>query len=102
MRTLWTGLGGLFLGAALLAGCKTPPPQLKPAAAPEELAGPPVGDSRYDFPNYPKEALTFNANNDKRGISGNGGTGPNFGAGGAGMGGMGGGGMGGMGGMPGR
>jgi hypothetical protein len=97
MRAPWVGFGCLILMVALLAGCKTPPPQLKPAAAPEVLAGPPIGDSRYDRPDYPKEALTFSTSNDPRKIGNNNGPmGPSFG----GPNGMGG--MGGMGGMAGR
>jgi hypothetical protein len=100
MRLPWVGIGCVFLTVTLLAGCKTSTPQLKPPSTPETLASPPVGDSRYDFANYPKEALAFNTNNDQRKIGNGGGpTGPSFG--GPGGGGMGGG-MGGMGGMAGR
>jgi hypothetical protein len=99
MRAPWVGFGCLVMAIALLAGCKASPPVLKPATTPEVLASPPIGDARYDSPNYPKEALAANTSNDQRKIgNGSGPAGPSFG----GPGGMGGGGGMGMGGMPGR
>jgi hypothetical protein len=41
-----------------LAGCKTPPQQIKPPRQPEEYVEPPDGDKRYDGPvEYPKGTL---------------------------------------------
>jgi hypothetical protein len=88
VRATWAGIGLILLIG--FSGCKTPPPQLKPASTAEELAVAPPNDRRYDFPNYPKEALAVNTSNNQRGN--NNGSGP-------GAGGMMGSGMGGMGGM---
>jgi hypothetical protein len=46
----------LAICLAVMAGCKTPQPVLKPDKAPEQLVAPPVG-ARYDTPAYPKQAF---------------------------------------------
>jgi hypothetical protein len=49
---------GIF---ALFAGCKTPPPVLKPEKTPEVLTEP-ANEARYDTSEYPKQAFNSNSN----------------------------------------
>jgi hypothetical protein len=49
----------ILMGSILLAltvGCRTAPPELKPPKQPDELNVPPA-EARYNYPNWPKEAL---------------------------------------------
>lgn len=91
MRRLLLQVGSFGFMLAIVLGCRSTNPELKPAKQPEEFNLPPQGEARFDSPYYPKEAL---ARDDlaKKLRDGN--------AMSKGMPGMGG--MGGMGGMPGR
>jgi hypothetical protein len=48
-----------IVGLSAFTGCKSEP-KLKPPDHPEELIVPPVADSRYNSPDYPKAALKNN------------------------------------------
>src|ERR1700722_15657308 len=54
MPARWGICAVLALFLALMVGCRTPQPDLKPAKAQEALNAPPQGT--YDTPGYPKQA----------------------------------------------
>ena len=56
----WRKRGALAFMAAILVGCRTPQPDLKPAKQPEVLHSPPQ-EARFNDPSMPKEA--FNRDN---------------------------------------
>jgi hypothetical protein len=79
---------------ALVAGCRTPQPVLKPEKTPEQLVSPPAGD-RYDTAGYPKQAFDKMEDTALRAMDAKNGMMPTRGSALPGMGG-------GMGGLPGR
>jgi hypothetical protein len=56
MRGKWMVIVISILSLGAFMGCKSDP-KLKPPTHPEELLLPPVADSRYNSPDYPKAAL---------------------------------------------
>lgn len=52
----WGKLGMLALLLGILAGCRTPPPVVKPEKTPEVL-NPPPQEARFDNPGMPKQAF---------------------------------------------
>ncbi len=56
MRWKWMVIAFSILGLGAFMGCKSEP-KLKPPSHPDELNLPPVADSRYSSPDYPKAAL---------------------------------------------
>ena len=56
MTAKWGNCVNLAIWLAVMAGCKTPQPVLKPDKTPEQLVAPPAG-ARYDTPAYPKQAF---------------------------------------------
>jgi hypothetical protein len=63
MRGKWTLVAISLMGVIAFLGCKSEP-KLKPPAHPEELVIPPMADSRFSSPDYPKAA--FKSDNDKK------------------------------------
>ena len=57
MTAKWGSCAILALCLAVMAGCRTPTPNLKPAKTAEVLVSPPVGEQRYDTAGYPKQAF---------------------------------------------
>jgi hypothetical protein len=55
MVAKWGSCVILAICLAVLAGCRTPQPNLKPEKTPEQLVSPPTG-GRYDVAGLPKEA----------------------------------------------
>jgi hypothetical protein len=55
MTAKWGSCAILAVCLALLVGCRTPQPVLKPNKVAEKLVDPPQ-DRRYDSPGYPKQA----------------------------------------------
>ena len=55
MTAKWGSCAILALCLAILVGCRTPQPDLKPAKVAEKLVDPPQ-DARYDTAGYPKQA----------------------------------------------
>jgi hypothetical protein len=56
MTAKWGSCIILATCLAVMVGCRTPQPVLKPDKEPEQLVSPPPG-SRYDTPAYPKQAF---------------------------------------------
>ena len=56
MFASWGKYLGLIGYLALLAGCRTPQPNLKPDRPPEQLTLP-TNEARYDTSEYPKAAF---------------------------------------------
>jgi hypothetical protein len=56
MTIKWGSCACLAGWLALLAGCRTPQPNLKPEKTPEVLTTP-TNEARYDSPGYPKQAF---------------------------------------------
>jgi hypothetical protein len=50
----WKRLGGIGLALALVIGCRTPPPTLRPPTQPEEYNLPPQ-EARYNNKEWPRE-----------------------------------------------
>ncbi len=60
-------LGCVGLALAILSGCKSSEPKLKPPPHPEVLAVPPQDDSRFSKPPaYPEETLNGDPKKNKR------------------------------------
>jgi hypothetical protein len=55
MTAKWGSCIALAICLAILAGCRTPEPKLKPEKAAEVLNDPPQ-EARFDSPGYPKQA----------------------------------------------
>jgi hypothetical protein len=55
MTAKWGSCIILMICLAILGGCRTPQPELKPAKTAEKLVEPPRED-RFDSPGYPKAA----------------------------------------------
>jgi hypothetical protein len=90
MTAKWGSCIFLAVLLALMAGCRTPQPNLKPDKTPEKLVAPPEGEARYETPGYPKQAFDAPTDPTKQTIDAkNAGSGRNMSAGG-------------MGGLPGR
>ena len=56
MTAKWGSCAILVVCFALMLGCRTPQPNLKPEKAPEKLVEPPQ-EAKYDSSAYPKEAF---------------------------------------------
>ena len=56
MTAKWGCCAFLVVSLALLAGCRAPVPDLKPANTPDKLVEPPQ-EARYDTPGYPKQVF---------------------------------------------
>ena len=57
MAAKWVSCIFLAGCLAILAGCRTSQPNLKPAKTPEKLVEPPQGEARYETTGYPKQAF---------------------------------------------
>jgi hypothetical protein len=56
MTAKWGCCAILVVCFALMIGCRTPQPNLKPEKEPEKLVAPPP-DGKYDSSNYPAQAF---------------------------------------------
>ena len=57
MTAKWGSCAMLAICLAILAGCRTAQPNLKPDTTKEQFVLPPMGDARYDTSVYPKQAF---------------------------------------------
>ena len=65
MTAKWGNCALLVVCLAILAGCRTPQPNLKPEIPKEQLVSPPQ-DTRYETSTYPKQAFDTPTDPSKR------------------------------------
>lgn len=66
MRIPWLGLRWLAVLVLGTIGCRSGPPETKPAPQPQVLRLPPSDEARYNYPTMPKEAMASSRDPSKK------------------------------------